>query len=516
MSEKDSLKNKTIGGAAWKMCERSLAQIINFVVSIILARLLLPDAYGIVALIMVFITICDKLVSSGFATSLIQKKNADNLDFSTVFYFSIVVAGVLYVALFFLAPLIAMGYSKYESDLLILVTRVIGIRIIISAVNSVQHAFVSKTMQFRRLFFSTIAGAIVSAVVGIVMAYNGFGVWALVWQYLIASVIDTIVLWFTVKWRPQLKFSFERLKGLYKFGWKIFVASMIRTLYNDLRSLVIGIFYTPSDLAYYNKGNSFPQLVESNVVGTIDSVMFPAIAKKQSDAVMRLAILRRSIKVSSFVLMPLLVGLAATAKPVILLLLGPNWSGAIVFMQILSFSFILMPIEQENLQAIKAIGRSDVVLKQEIIKKTLGVGLLMAAIPFGVTAIAISMLLSAIVSAVVNAIPNRRLLGYGYRKQIGDVLPIMIFSAIMFGAVYPLSFLPINIYLIAVIQVVVGLAVYIGLAAITKNESFLYLWKMVMGFVKKIKKKKAVAQVQVQVENDSLEQGEAIDEQKHS
>ena len=514
MSENDSIRNKTIGGAVWKMCERSLAQIINFVVSIILARLLLPDAYGIVALIMVFITICDKLVSSGFATSLIQKKGADNLDFSTVFYFSIVVAGVLYTVLFFTAPLIAAGYDKYDSDLLILVTRVIGIRIIISAVNSVQHAFVSKTMQFRRLFFSTIAGAVVSATVGIVMAYKGYGVWALVWQYLIASAIDTVVLWFTVKWRPMLKFSFERLKGLYSFGWKIFIASMIRTLYNDLRSLVIGIFYTPADLAYYNKGNSFPQLVESNVVGTIDSVMFPAMAKKQSDAVMRLAILRRSIKVSSFVLIPLLVGLAATAKPVILLLLGPNWSDAIIFMQILCFSFVLMPVEQENLQAIKAIGRSDVVLKQEIIKKVLGVGLLAASIPFGVTAIAVSMLLSAIVSAVVNAIPNRKLLGYGYKKQLGDILPTLILSGIMFGCVYPLSFLPINIYLIAVIQVIAGMTIYISLSAIFKNESFIYLWNMAKGIIAKVRKKKAAVAPQPAVNNE--EQGEIADEQEHS
>ncbi len=507
MSEKDSLRNKTVGGAIWKFCERGLAQVVNFVVSIILARLLLPEAYGIVALIMVFITICDKLVSSGFATSLIQKKDADNLDFSTVFYFSIVVSVVLYAVLFFTAPFIASFYSSYEGELLVMVTRVIGLRIIISAVNSVQHAFVSKTMQFRRLFFSTIAGAVISAIVGIVMAYKGMGVWALVGQYLVTSVIDTLVLWFTVKWRPQLKFSFKRLKGLYSYGWKIFIASMIRTLYNDLRSLVIGKFYSPADLAYYNKGNSFPQLIDSNVVGTIDSVMFPAIAKKQSDPVVCLAILRRAIKVSSFVLIPLLVGLAATAKSVVLILLGENWLGSVVFMQILSFSFVLMPIEQENLQAIKAIGRSDMVLKLEIIKKVAGVILLICSIPFGIKAIAISMLTSAIFSAIANAFPNKKLIGYGFKQQIKDVLPTMILATIMFAVIYPLNYLDINIYLLAIIQVALGVLVYVGLAAIFKFESLTYILNIVKGFFAK-KKKANTKVVKEEITENNMRSGE--------
>ena len=488
--ENNSLKAKTLSGVIWKFGERVSAQAVNFIVSIILARLLLPEDYGIIALVTVFITICNKIVVSGFATSLIQKKDADNLDFSTVFYFSLAVAVVLYTGLFFSAPFIADFYSA-ESDpqLFIQVIRVMGLNLFIIAVNSVQQAYVSRTMQFRKFFFSTIIGTVVSAVAGIGMAYGGYGVWALVAQNIILAVVNGIVLWFMVKWRPELKFSFKRLKTLYSYGWKIFVASMIKILYNDLRSLVIGKVYTAADLAFYNKAQSFPQLIDTNVEGTIDSVLFPAISKKQSSVDDMRAMLRRAIKTTSYVLMPLLAGLSAVAKPFIIILLTDKWAESIPLMQILAFSFMFAPVELENLQAIKAIGRSDVALKVEIIKKVAGVIILIVSIPFGVTAIAVGMVISTTLSAIINAIPNKKLLEYTFKMQLADILPGLLLSLVMFGVVYPISLLDLNVFVMLIVQVAVGAIIYISLSVIFKVESFKYILGIVKGFLKRGKKK---------------------------
>ena len=490
MKENGSLKAKTLSGVIWKFGERVSAQAVNFIVSIILARLLLPEDYGLIALVTVFITICNKIVVSGFATSLIQKKDADNLDFSTVFYFSIAVAAVLYAGLFFAAPFIAKFYSaESDPELFIQVIRVMGLNLFIIAVNSVQQAYVSRTMQFRKFFFSTIIGTVVSAVAGIALAYMGKGVWALVAQNMILAVVNGIVLWFMVKWRPQLKFSFKRLKTLYSYGWKIFVASLIKILYTDLRSLVIGKVYTAADLAFYNKAQSFPQLIDTNVEGTIDSVLFPAISKKQSNVDDMRAMLRRAIKTTSYILMPLLIGLSAVAKPFIIILLTDKWAESIPLMQILAFSFVFAPVELENLQAIKAIGRSDIALKVEIIKKVMGVIILIISIPFGVTAIAIGMVISTTLSAIINAIPNKKLLGYTFKMQLKDILPSLVMSLVMFGVVYPISLLDINVWLMLVIQVIVGAIIYVALSAIFKVESFKYILNMIKGFLKRGKNK---------------------------
>ena len=486
MKENNSLKAKTISGVIWKFGERVSAQLVNFIVSIILARLLLPEDYGLIALVTVFITICNKIVVSGFATSLVQKKDADNLDFSTVFYFSVCVAAILYAVLFAIAPFIADFYSK-ESDpqMFIQVIRVMGLNLFIIAVNSVQQAYVSRTMQFRKFFFSTIAGTVVSAIAGIALAYAGKGVWALVAQNMILALVNGIVLWFMVKWRPQLKFSFKRLKALYSYGWKIFVASMIKILYTDLRSLVIGRVYTAADLAFYNKAQSFPQLIDTNVEGTIDSVLFSAISKKQNSVDEMRAMLRRAIKTTSFILMPLLAGLSAVAKPFIIILLTDKWAESIPLMQILAFSFIFAPVELENLQAIKALGRSDVALKVEIIKKVLGIIILIISIPFGVTAIAIGMVISTTLSAIINAIPNKKLLGYTFKMQLADILPSLLLSLVMFAAVYSISLLDLNIFLMLTLQVGVGAIIYISLSAIFKVESFRYIISIIKNFLRR-------------------------------
>lgn len=484
MDEK-TLKNKTVSGVLWKFGENGLNQIIQFVLSIVLARILLPEDYGLIALVTVFITLCDKLVVSGFATSLIQKKDADEKDFSTVFWFSLGVSLVLYAALYFGAPLIADFYDTYDQENLCTVIRVMGLQVIMVAVNSVQSAYVSKTMQFKRFFWSNLGGTLLSAVVGIGMALKGFGVWALVAQYLVKMMGSMCVLWFTVKWRPTLIFSVQRFKALFAYGWKIFAASLIKVLYNDLRSLVIGKFYAPVDLAYYNRGQSFPQIIDSNITGTIDSVFFPTMSHAQSSKETMLAMLRRTVQVSMFILTPLLVGLAAVAKPLVLVLLTEKWLPCVFYLQVLSLSFVLSPLEIENLQAIKAAGRSDIVLKLEIVKRALGTVLIFVAVPIGVEWIAVSLLVGNVLSAFINAFPNRKLLGYSYRHQLVDILPPLLLSAGMYGAVWLVSFIALPPLLALCLQVVCGMLAYILLAFITRNKSFFYILQMLKGFLKK-------------------------------
>ena len=473
--DNQSLKKKTISGMLWKFGENGLNQVIQFVLSIILARILLPEDYGIIALVMVFITLCDKLVVSGFATSLIQKKDADSVDFSTVFWFSLGMSAVLYGLLFFGAPLIADFYGSYDRQMLIAVVRVMGLQVIMVAVNSVQSAYVSKTMQFKRFFWSNLGGTILSAIVGVGMALYGYGVWALVGQYLVKLFGSMVVLWFTVKWRPTFVFSATRFRALFSFGWKIFASTIIKVIYSDLRSLIIGKFYAPADLAFYNKGQSFPQIIESNITGTIDSVFFSAVSLAQSSKKTMLAMLRRTIQVSTFVLTPLLVGLAAVAEPLVILLLTEKWLPCVFYLQIISVSYIAMPIEIENVQTIKALSRSDVVLKLEIIKRSIGIISVIVAVPFGVRAVAISLLFSNIVAAIVNGLANVKLLGYAVREQIEDVASPFFMSAVMYIVVRAISIFELYPMVLLIIQVVVGILVYVLMAIISKNKSFKYV-----------------------------------------
>lgn len=433
MSDSGTIRGKTISGAFWKFGERVLAEGIHFAISIILARILMPDDYGLIALVSIFTVFCDKLIICGFATSLIQKKNADSLDFSSVFYFSLVAAIVLYALLFFAAPFIASFYEKFDRDTLIAVIRVSGVNLFLVAFNSVQLAYVSKNMLFKRNFWSVLGAVVVSGGVGITMAYDGFGVWSLVAQNMLKTFVGMLILLLTVRWKPNLSFSFGRLKELFSYGWKIFVSSIIKVVYNDLRSLVIGKVFTPADLAFYNRGQTLPQMVDTNVTGTIDSVLFPAYSKLQDDKTALVGAMRRAVKTSCYILMPALALMAAATSPLVSVLLTDKWLPCVPFMQILCLAFMFSPVETENLQSIKAIGRSDIVLKLEIAKRSIGVLLLIIAVPIGLHAIAWSMVIGNVLAAMLNASPNRTLIGYSFIRQFMDIVPSLLMSILVFA-----------------------------------------------------------------------------------
>ena len=465
-------KRKVFTNLIWRFAERCGAQGVAFVVSIVLARLLAPEAYGTIALVTVFITILQVFVDSGFANALIQKKDADELDFSTVFYFNVFICLVLYLIMFIAAPFIA---DFYETPELEPVMRVLCLTIVVSGLKNVQQAYVSKTLQFKRFFYSSIIGTVGAAIVGIAMAYLGFGVWALVAQQLVNVTVNTIVLWFTVKWRPKLMFSFSRLKGLFSYGWKLLVSGLIDRVYSSVRQLIIGKWYSTTDLAHYNKGKQFPETIVININAAIDSVLFPVMSGEQDDRERVKALTRRAIKTSSFIIWPLMFGLMATAESFVRVLLTDKWLPCVFFLQIFCFTYGFYPIHTANLNAIKAVGRSDIFLKLEIIKKLIGVVSILLSVPFGVKVIACAYLITSPLNAFVNAFPNKKLLGYSYFEQIKDMLPSMLLSLAMALVVYSLYFLNLNIYLCFALQIVVGVVVYVIGAKIFKFDSLEYV-----------------------------------------
>lgn len=483
MSENNGkdIKSKTVSGLIWRLAERCGAEGVSFVVSIVLARLLSPDDYGLIALVTVFIAISQVFVDSGMGSALIQKKNADNLDFSSVFYFNIVVCLVLYGFLFVISPLIATYYGKAE---LTAVLRVLGLMVIISAVKNVQQAYVSKNMLFKRFFFATLGGTIGAAVLGIAMAYGGFGVWALVAQQLFNTLMDTIILWLTVKWRPIKSFSLTRIKGLFSYGWKLLISSLIDTIYNNLRQLIIGKVYSSADLAYYNKGSSFPYILVVNINSSIDSVLLPTLSQSQDDVQRVKAMTRRSIKVSSYIMWPMMIGLAVVAEPVIRILLTQKWIQCVPYLRVFCIIFAFQPIQTANLNAIKAMGRSGMFLKVEIMKKVIGLGVLLIAMRYGVFAIALSSLVYSIIAQVVNSFPNRKLLGYSYIEQLKDIFPYIVLSGFMAVVIYPISLLKFNDFFTLILQIFCGIFVYLSGSVFLKLETFGYI----LDIIKKYKK----------------------------
>lgn len=474
--------NGVIKNFIWRFAERCGAQLVTFIVSIVLARILAPEDYGTIALVTVFTTILQVFVDSGLGTALIQKKEADDLDFSSVFFFNFAVCLILYIGMFIAAPFIA---EFYNDSSLTSVVRVISLTIVISGVKGIQQAYVSRNMMFKRFFFSTIGGTIFSAVFGIVLAYQGFGVWALVAQQLSNTAIDTLILWLTVKWRPKLMFSWNRLKTLLVFGWKLLVSALLDTCYNNLRNLIIGKMYSSADLAYYNQGDKFPKVIVTNINTSIDSVLLPTMSSAQDDRERVKNMTRRAIKTSTYVMAPLMMGLAFCSVPIVHLVLTDKWLPCVPFLRIFCVTYMFYPIHTANLNAINAMGRSDWFLRLEVIKKIVGMAILLSTMWFGVMAMAYSLLLSSVLSQIINSWPNRKLLGYGYLEQIRDIAPAIILAVIMGICVYFIGYIPLPTIVTLIIQIVAGAIIYIVLSAILKLEEYEYLTGMIKSFLKR-------------------------------
>ena len=467
-----SLKRKTVSALIWKFSERVMAQLVGFVVSVVLARILMPEEYGVVAIVAIFISLADVLVTHGLGSTLIQKKEADRLDFDTIFYSGLILSGVLYIVLFFTAPLIA---TIYTNDQLIPVLRVMGLRIPIAAVNSVQHAYVSKRLEFRKFFFSTLGGTLVSGVVGIAMANRGFGVWALVAQYMTNTCIDTLVLFFTVGWRPGRKFSYERFKSLFSFGKNMMISGFVGVLFNQLSGLIVGAKYNAEDLAYYNKGEKYPALVTTNIEQSIDSVLFPVLSQKQDNNEAVRLVMRQFIKHASYIIMPLMAGLVASGDTFVKVLLTDKWLPCVPFIQIFCVQQAFSVLNTSNLQVIKAKGEGKTLVRLETIKKPILLTILFITMMISPTWMAIGVTAYELIAAFINSKPTTRMIGYSFLLQMKDVAPNLVMSLAMGSIVLLLGRIHAENIIVLLIQLLSGIAVYIGLSFATRNESFKFI-----------------------------------------
>lgn len=475
-------RSTVIKSLIWKLLERGSVQVVSFVVTIVLARILLPEDYGLIALVLVFVNVSNVIVDGGLNMALVQKKDADNVDFSTIFYTSLFLATLLYLLLYIFSGSIASFYGKPE---LVAVIRVLGVSLFFYAITSIQKAFLSRNLLFKKLFYSSLGAVLVSGIIGIWMAKLGYGVWALVVQNLAVQVVTTIIMWFTVAWRPQLVFSIDRFKGLFNFGWKIFASNFLINIFVNVRSLIIGKVYNASALGYFDRGKQFPALIIENINASIQAVLFPVLSGEQDNVQVVKDMVRRSIKMSAFIIFPLVVGLIVTAEPLVRTLLTDKWIGAIPFIQIFCLAYMLMPMQVANLQAIQALGFSGTTLKMELMKKTIELIILFITIPISVTAIAWGIVAFNAICLFINAIPNKRLLNYGIKEQIIDILPIFAVTLLMGVLVYMVTLFNLSPFLTLILQIMLGLLSYIVFSQLFRIESYLYMFDIIKDYHKR-------------------------------
>ena len=483
-SNKHSLSRKVFGGVFWKFSERILAQLISTIVSIILARILLPEDYAVVSVVTIFFVFCNLFIRNGLSAALIQKKNADALDYSTILYSNLIIASALYFVMFFACKYIA---DLYKQPLLIPVIRVMGFAFFINGAKAVVYAKVASDLRFKMFFAATLTGTIVSAVLGISMALNGFGAWALVVQQMSNSFIDTVILLFLSKIKFVLNFSMERFKRLFDYGYKIFLAGMITTTYEEIRPLIVGIRFSTTDLAFYNKGMQYPKMINSTMNDTLSAVLFPVMSKVQDDLDAVLAMTRRFICVCSFVVFPTMLGLFAVSDNLVVLLLTDKWTPIIIYVKIFSFSSLFTIIQKGNLLPIRAIGRSDLILKLDIIKKIIYLVVLVVFIIWSRTPqmLAIMGILTNLLAFIINSYATQTTIHYKIHQQIADIAGNLIPAAIMCMLVYCLNRLSLPRIPLLFIQVFTGIIVYLALSLLLKNESFFYLLEFLKNTFKK-------------------------------
>lgn len=473
----NNLGDKMVSGMSWKFIERISSQGVSFIVTIVLARLLMPEDYGTVAIINIFMSIADILLSSGLSTALIQNHNASRRDFSTLFYLNLFLSCVLYFALFVCAPFLA---RIYELPILTSAVRVFAIRLPISAFQTIQNAILSIKLDFKKSFFASIGGTVFSAIIGIILAYRGFGVWALIFQNISSLFINTIILSILVRWHPTLEFDLKHAKPLIKYGFNIMFSDFIGTVFNNLSDFVIGLKYTSTQLAYYSKGKQLPYLVRSNIYTTIISVLFPAMSHVHSNVYDLKSLTRKSVKMLSYIIFPIMVGIISVASNLTIVLYTEKWLPIVPFIYIVCVEAMLSVVGTVTLQSIKSYGRSDIVLKMEFIKKPIMIVSLLISLKYGVYAIALTLPFNTILEMIINGIILNKLIGYKLSSQIFDCIPALVYSLIMGVVSFAIGHLECSNIAVLVLQILGGGLVYLLLSILAKDSNFLILIKFIM------------------------------------
>ena len=459
----DSLKQKTVKGVFWSSAERFSVQGIQFFVMIVMARLLTPKDYGLVGMLTIFIAIAQSLIDSGFSQALIRKQHRTETDNSTVFYFNVVVGLLLYAMFYISAPWVARFYDSPELTALM---RVVCLSVVFNSLAVVQRALLTVCIDFKTQAKASLTAAIISGIVGISMAYAGFSYWSIAAQQLINLGLNTLLLWIFARWHPCRTYSWTSFRELFAFGSKLMVSGLLDVVYRNMYLLVIGKVFTASSLGYYTRANQFAEFPSSNLTGIMQRVTYPVLCQIQDDDERLAQIYRRFLRLSAFLIFPLLVGLSAVAEPFVLLLLKEQWLFAATLLQIICFAMMWYPIHAINLNLLQVKGRSDLFLRLEIIKKAIAVLILCVTIPMGLIAMCVGQILSSLIALIINTNYTGKLIQVGFLRQMRDLLPTLLLSLSMWGVVYGITSCLSGIILQLIVGIIAGMVYYIALSAL--------------------------------------------------
>ena len=472
----DSLKSKTVKGVVWSSIERFSTQGVQFLIMIIMARLLTPKDYGLIGMLAIFLAVAQSLIDSGFSQALIRKQDRTDVDNSTVFYFNIVVSSALYLILFIAAPFVADFYNQPE---LTSVMRVVCLGVILNSLAVVQRALLTVRIDFKTQAKASLSAAVISGCIGIVLAYCGFGVWSLVVQQLLNLSVNTLLLWIFSKWRPIAVFSWKSFHELFAFGSKMLASGLLDTMYRNIYPIVIGKLFSASSLGHYTRAHQFSEFPSSNVTGIIQRVTYPILCGIQDETERLEAVYRKFLKLSAFIIFPLMIGMSAVARPFIDIVLGAQWGFCGQLLQIICFAMMWYPIHAINLNLLQVKGRSDLFLRLEIIKKILGITVLCITAPFGLVVMCYGQIFNSIVALVINTYYTGKLINVGFIRQMKDLLPTLLLSLTMFGAILLVNgFIEVNMHRL-VIGVLVGIIVYASGSYIFKFKELQTLFSLI-------------------------------------
>lgn len=484
LKNNQSLRNRALSGMTWKLLEKAGMQTVQFVVQIVLARLVTPAEYGLVGLLTIFIAVSEPFITQGFTTALIQKKETDEIDFSSVYWANIFLGFAIYGVLFAASPLISLFYQQEQLTALM---RVLSINIIAGAFCAVHNAVLVKNLDFKKSFFRNLFNIGTQAVVGIVLALIGMGPWALVFSKVTGTVVGSIVLNITIKWKPIKVFSRERLWNLFGYSSKVFATNELNVVFNNISSLVIGKYYSSEDLGFYQRGQQMPQMIMNAIDGSFNEVLYPTLSSIQDDLQHLKNVLRRSLKTSMFIVLPLMMGLMATSDTLVSVLLTGKWLPCVPFLRLQCIICAFWPLSA-SINALNAIGKSGVTLKISIIGKILTIGFLIIGLRFGVYAIMISTLCAELLSIRIVSIYTKKYINYSLFEMIEDMFKSLLCSLLMGGIVIFVGLVPINALLKLMAQIIVGVCVYLAFSKILKNESYSYVLDIIKTYVKRIKR----------------------------
>ena len=468
-----TLKQKTISGLTWSFIDNFAKLGITFIVGIILARLLSPREFGLIGMITIFIAVSQSFIDSGFTQALIRKKDCTQIDYSTVFYFNLGVGAILYVVLYFAAQPISSFFGEPQLKLIV---QVLGLGLIINSLTIVQTAILTKRIDFKLQTKISVIASIISGLIAITMAYNGFGVWSLVIKTLLGFAFSSLFLWLWNKWTPSLIFSYNSLKEMFSFGSKLLVSGLIDITYRNIYLLIIGKFFSATELGYYTRADQFRNLPSQNITGVIQRVSYPVLSTIQDDIPKLKAAYQKLIKSTMLITFVLMIGMAAVAKPMVLTLIGEKWLPSVIYLQLLCFVGMFYPLHAINLNMLQVQGRSDLFLKLEVIKKILAVPTIIIGIYYGIKIMIIGMMFNTIIAYFLNSYWSGKFIGYSIRAQAKDILPAFILAVLIGLIVFVVgSFLDVSNLWKLIAQILIGALLFIGIAEASKMNDYLYI-----------------------------------------